>query len=93
MSNFREGVTVGEKIATSLIAKENNYSYYQLLLNVYAVAGQWEDVARIEQILKDRKIYRFPGCNLVDFTETVHTLKAGEDQWQEIVELEDAKVS
>ena len=78
-------MTVGERIATSLIAKEpENFSYYQLLLNVYAVAGQWEDVARVRQIMKESRIERVPGCNLVD-------LKVGK-QWRESVEQRDAKI-
>ncbi|XP_022741703.1 pentatricopeptide repeat-containing protein At3g51320 [Durio zibethinus] len=90
---FRDGVTVGERIATSLIAKEpKNFSYYQLLLNVYAVAGQWEDVARVRQIMKDRGIERVPGCNLVDLKEIVHNFKVGE-RWWESVEQRDAKLA
>ncbi|KAE8709487.1 hypothetical protein F3Y22_tig00110330pilonHSYRG00026 [Hibiscus syriacus] len=54
---FREGATFGERIATSLIEKEpKNLSYYQLLMNVYGVAGQWEDAARVKQLMKDRGI-------------------------------------
>ncbi|KAE8715918.1 hypothetical protein F3Y22_tig00110159pilonHSYRG00210 [Hibiscus syriacus] len=40
-SRFSGGASVGERIATSLIDKEpKNFSYYQLLLNVSAVAGR-----------------------------------------------------
>ncbi|XVE87470.1 hypothetical protein DITRI_Ditri18aG0119800 [Diplodiscus trichospermus] len=90
---FGEGVTVGERIAASLIAKEpDNFSYYQLLLNVYAVAGQWEDVGRVRQIMKERRIERVPGCNLVDLKQIVHNLKVGEG-WRENVEQMDVKLA
>ncbi|XVF18063.1 hypothetical protein REPUB_Repub10bG0179300 [Reevesia pubescens] len=90
---FREVVTVGKRIATSLIAKEpKNFSYYQLLLNVHAVAGQWEDVARVRQIMKEMRIERVPGCNLVDLKEIVQNLKVGK-QCRESVEERDAKLA
>lgn len=90
---FREGVTVGERIATSLIARDpENFSYYQLLLNIYAVAGKWEDVARIRQIMKERRIERVPQCNLVDLKEIVHNLKVGE-KLRESVEQSDAMLA
>ncbi|KAE8655947.1 hypothetical protein F3Y22_tig00117012pilonHSYRG00037 [Hibiscus syriacus] len=90
---FREGATVGERIATSLIEKEpKNFSYYQLLMNVYGVAGQWEDVARVKQLMKDRGIERVAGCNLVDLKDIVHKLRVGE-QWKESVEQRDAELA
>ncbi|GMI86341.1 hypothetical protein like AT3G51320 [Hibiscus trionum] len=83
LCRFREGVTVGERIATSLIEKEpKNFSYYQLLLNVYAVAGRWEDVGRVKELMKDRGVERVAGCNLVDLKDIVHNLRVGE-QWRE----------
>ncbi|KAK8607441.1 hypothetical protein V6N13_053176 [Hibiscus sabdariffa] len=90
---FREGVTFGERVATSLIEKDpKNFSYYRLLLNVYAVAGQWEDVARVKQLMKERGIERVAGCNLVDLKDIVHNLKVGE-QWRESMEQRDAKLA
>ncbi|KAK8653103.1 hypothetical protein V6N13_127118 [Hibiscus sabdariffa] len=90
---FREGVTFGERIAISLIEKDpKNFPYYRLLLNVYAVAGQWEDVARVKQLMKERGIERVAGCNLVDLKDVVHNLKVGE-QWRESMEQRDAKLA
>ncbi|KAK9990125.1 hypothetical protein SO802_025110 [Lithocarpus litseifolius] len=83
---FLGDVSLGERIAKSLIDMDpQNPSYYQLLLNVYAVAGQWEDVARVKEMMKDRKVGRMPGCNLIDLKEIVHNLKVG-DYWRERME-------
>ncbi|KAK7820215.1 pentatricopeptide repeat-containing protein [Quercus suber] len=83
---FLGDVSLGERIAKSLIDMDpQNPSYYQLLLNVYAVAGQWEDVARVKEMMKDRNVGRMPGCNLIDLKELVHSLKVG-DYWQERME-------
>nr|POE59510.1 pentatricopeptide repeat-containing protein [Quercus suber] len=83
---FLGDVSLGERIAKSLIDMDpQNPSYYQLLLNVYAVAGQWEDVARVKEMMNDRNVGRMPGCNLIDLKELVHSLKVG-DYWQERME-------
>jgi pentatricopeptide repeat protein len=77
---FLGDVSLGEQIARSLIDMEpQKPSYYQLLLNVYAVGGRWEDVARVKEMMKDRKVGRMPGCNLIDLKEIVHKLKVGDN--------------
>lgn len=83
---FLGDVSLGERIAKSLINMDpQKPSYYQLLLNVYAVAGRWEDVARVKEMMKDQKVGRLPGCNLIDLKDIVHKLKVG-DYWQEGME-------
>lgn len=80
---FLGDVSLGEKIAKSLIEVEpHKPSSYQLLLNVYAVACQWEDVARVKDMIKARKVGRIPGCNLKDLKEIVHELRVS-DYWRE----------
>lgn len=80
---FQGGITMGEKIAKSLIDKEpENIAYYRLLLNVYAVACRWEDVAWVKEMMKEKKVGRMPGCNLVELNEIVHNFRIGQ-HWQE----------
>lgn len=84
---FQGDVFLGERIATYLIESEpQNISYYRLLLNVYAVAGRWEDVARVKEMVKERGIKQMPGCNLADLKEIVHEFKLGE-KWQQGMEV------
>lgn len=80
---FQGAVALAERVANSLIEKDpRNFSYYRLLLNVYAVAGQWEAVARVKEIAKKDCMGRVPACGLVDLKEIVHGLEMGEDlQW------------
>lgn len=81
-SRFQGDVSLGEHIAEYLIDKEpQKLSYYRLLMNVYAVACRWEDVARVKEMVKEKVIGRMPGCNLVDLNEIVHNLRV--DHWQE----------
>ncbi|CAN8278739.1 unnamed protein product [Cochlearia groenlandica] len=76
MSRFTGNPTLGESIAKSLIETDPlNYKYYHLLMNVYSVAGRWEDVDRVREVVKERKIGRIPGCGLVDLKYIVHDLR------------------
>lgn len=78
MCRFVGDVSLGEQIAKYLIDLEpKNDSYYRLLLNIYAVAGRWEDVSRIKLLMKEKRLGTMPGCRLVDLKEIVHRLKLG----------------
>ncbi|PON53489.1 Tetratricopeptide-like helical domain containing protein [Parasponia andersonii] len=79
LCRFEGDVSLGEQTAKSLIDREpQNLSYYRLMLNVYAVAGRWEDVARVKETVKGKIVGRMPGCNLVDLRDIVHDLRVGE---------------
>jgi hypothetical protein len=62
-----------------------NFSYYALLVNVYAVAGQWEDVSRTKAMMKESRIERIPGCSLKDLKVTVHSMNVG-NKWPDLAE-------
>ncbi|KAK3037146.1 hypothetical protein RJ639_031033 [Escallonia herrerae] len=84
---FKRGVMLGERIAKALIEENpGNDLSHAFLLNIYAVAGCWEDVARMKDLIKERGVRRVPGCSLADLKEIVHNLKVGEEWKQEIKE-------
>ncbi|OWM66463.1 pentatricopeptide repeat-containing protein At3g51320 [Punica granatum] len=90
---FRGAAALGERIANSLRVKDpRNFSYYRLLVNVYAVAGQWDDVARLKEDLKKEGSGRIPSCGLVDLKEIVHGLELGEDL-QQYIETDQFRVA
>ncbi|KZV24313.1 pentatricopeptide repeat-containing protein [Dorcoceras hygrometricum] len=71
---FQGAVNLGERVANDLIEQDpQNFSYYALLVNIYAVSGRWEEVNSTKDMMKRRGIRRMPGCNLKDLTEVVHT--------------------
>ncbi|KFK34373.1 hypothetical protein AALP_AA5G136900 [Arabis alpina] len=77
-SRFTGNPWLGESIAKSLIETDPlNYKYYHLLMNIYSVTGRWEDVDRVREVVKERKIGRIPACGLVDLKEIVHGLRVG----------------
>ncbi|XP_057470040.1 LOW QUALITY PROTEIN: pentatricopeptide repeat-containing protein At3g51320-like [Actinidia eriantha] len=83
---FEGNVNLGEEIADVLIELESdNPSSYALLLNVYSVAGRWEDVARVKQMMKERGVKNVAGCSLFDLKEIVHNLKL-RDKWQQHIQ-------
>ncbi|XP_050128189.1 pentatricopeptide repeat-containing protein At3g51320 [Malus sylvestris] len=83
---FQGDAKLGE-IAKSLIEKEpQNIAYYRLLLNVYAVSGQWENVTQVNKMMKEMKLGRIPGCNLVDLNEIVHELRVGRHYQVDLVD-------
>ncbi|KAK4789569.1 hypothetical protein SAY86_016873 [Trapa natans] len=76
---FQGAVTLGERIANFLIEKDpQNFAYHRLLLNVYAVAGQWEDVKRVKEVMKKEGTGRIPACGLVDLEEIVNGYEVDE---------------
>ncbi|KAK2973678.1 hypothetical protein RJ640_022135 [Escallonia rubra] len=84
---FKGDVMLGERIAKALIEENpGNELSHAFLLNIYAVAGCWEDVARMKDLIKERGVRRVPGCSLADLKEIVHNLKVGEQWKQEIKE-------
>lgn len=83
---FKADVSLGEQLAKELIKQDpKNFLYYTFLLNVYAVAAQWEDVARTKAVMKESGIEKIPGCGLKDLKEIVHGMKVG-NKWEQVAE-------
>ncbi|KAL3527243.1 hypothetical protein ACH5RR_011899 [Cinchona calisaya] len=83
LCRFQGDVILGEQLAKDLIEQDpQNFSYYALLVNVYAVAGKWEEVSRTKAMMKENGISRIPNCSLEDLTRIVHKMKVG-DKWRE----------
>ncbi|XP_022853368.1 pentatricopeptide repeat-containing protein At3g51320 [Olea europaea var. sylvestris] len=86
-SRFQGDLILGEQIAKELIEQDpQKFSYYMLLVNIYAVAGKWEEVSRIRDMMKERGIKRVPGSTLEDLKDVVHTIKLG-DRYQQITQM------
>ncbi|GAB2224439.1 hypothetical protein Droror1_Dr00005199 [Drosera rotundifolia] len=78
---FEGDISLGERVARSLIELEpGNIMCYALLLNTYAAAGRWEDVARVKEMVKEKVGPWIPGCSLSDLIEVVHEFKVGESK-------------
>ncbi|KAF9617461.1 hypothetical protein IFM89_036422 [Coptis chinensis] len=76
---FRGDIELGERIAVHLIELEpQNSSHYSLLLNIYAVAGRWEEAAKVKTVMEENGMVKALGCSLVDLNEVVHDFTVGD---------------
>ncbi|KAK4436100.1 Pentatricopeptide repeat-containing protein [Sesamum alatum] len=81
---FQGDVSLAEQTAKGLIEQDpQNFSHHNLLVNIYAAAGRWEEVARTKELMKGRGIKRVPCCSLKDLKEIVSNVKVGDTQQKE----------
>ncbi|KAK4403800.1 Pentatricopeptide repeat-containing protein [Sesamum angolense] len=82
---FQGDVSLAEQIAKGLIAQDpQNFSHHNLLVNIYAAAGRWEEVARTKELMKGRGIKRVPCCSLKDLQEIVRIAKVGDTREKDL---------
>ncbi|CAJ1930495.1 unnamed protein product [Sphenostylis stenocarpa] len=76
LCRFKRDVYLGERIAKLLVNMDpKNLVYYQFLLIIYAVSGQWENVSGVQKLMKERRLGVIPGSSLVDLKNIVHKFK------------------
>ncbi|KAL5707160.1 Pentatricopeptide repeat-containing protein eli1 [Ranunculus cassubicifolius] len=76
---LHNNIKLGEHIAESLVQKGfANSGTYILLSNIYAAAGNWDGVARIRTMMKDRGVTKEPGCSSIEVDNKVHEFVAGD---------------
>ncbi|KAK7252987.1 hypothetical protein RIF29_37333 [Crotalaria pallida] len=86
LCRFKRDVYLGERISKLLIDMDpKNLACYQFLLIIYAVAAQWENVSRVQKLMKERRLEIIPGSSLLDLKYIVHNFKMT-DKHQEGIE-------
>eukprot|EP01018_Ginkgo_biloba_P031291 Gb_27329 [translate_table: standard] len=45
---------------------------YVLLSNIYAAAGRWDEVAKVRNLMKERRVIKEPGCSWIEVQNRVH---------------------
>lgn len=53
-----------------------NSGYYVLLSNVRAGSGQWEAAGNVRKLMKERNVFRLPGCSWIDLNNVSHVFVA-----------------
>lgn len=85
---FNGDVELGEQIAIRLIELDpSSHLPYALLWNVYAVAGRWEDVAKVKSLMMERGVKTTLGSSLLDLNEIVHEFKVGDRSQPELEKI------
>uniref|UniRef100_F6HKM6 DYW domain-containing protein n=1 Tax=Vitis vinifera TaxID=29760 RepID=F6HKM6_VITVI len=72
-------VVLAEKAATSLLELQSqNPGHYVLLSNIYANAGRWEDVAKIRDLMSQRRLKKTPGWTWIEVDNKSHQFSVGD---------------
>lgn len=66
-----------------------NDGYYVVLSNIYAEAEQWEDVARIRRLMRDRGVKKTRGWSMITVDGEVHEFAAGETNHPKMDEIDE----
>uniref|UniRef100_K3YMI2 DYW domain-containing protein n=2 Tax=Setaria italica TaxID=4555 RepID=K3YMI2_SETIT len=81
-------VDLGERVITHLIElKAQQAGDYVLLLNTYAAVGDWNKVAEVRKLMREKGIQTTPGCTTVEHNGEVHEFIAGDDAHPRKVEI------
>ncbi|KAF6135604.1 hypothetical protein GIB67_015457 [Kingdonia uniflora] len=65
--NFELAKLVGER----LIASDcKDVGPYVTLSNIYAMEGKWDEVEKVRNIMREKRLQKFAGFSLVDFVES-----------------------
>ncbi|KAL8135840.1 pentatricopeptide repeat-containing protein At3g51320-like [Apium graveolens] len=93
LCRFKGNMVLGEQIAKTLIDQEpQNQSYHALLMTVYAVAGQWEEVVRTKETMKERGFKKLPGYTLADLKSIVDNLEVGNELHDRYIQHVDMEI-
>ncbi|KAG0471061.1 hypothetical protein HPP92_015607 [Vanilla planifolia] len=73
-------VELGEHVIEHLIElKAQEAGDYVLLLNIYASVGNWDRVADLRRLMKERGIQTSPGCTTMELKGQIHEFIADDD--------------
>lgn len=60
---------------------------YVMLANIYASVGNWEEVARLRKLMRDRGVKKKPGCSWTEVKKRVHVFVAEDSSHPMIKEI------
>ncbi|KAF5177696.1 Pentatricopeptide repeat-containing protein [Thalictrum thalictroides] len=78
----------GEVAAEKLMKLEpENSGTHVLLSNIYASAGQWEDVRSVRKMMREGKVKKLPGYSWVDIGNKTHVFGVEDGSHPQITEI------
>ncbi|KAF6162367.1 hypothetical protein GIB67_005287 [Kingdonia uniflora] len=85
---IHQQVKLGEIAARAVLEKDSqSVGYYVLLSNLYANSGQWDEVARVRKLMRERGLTADPGCSWVEVKGGVHAFLSGDETHPQIKEI------
>ncbi|KAI9074640.1 hypothetical protein K1719_043387 [Acacia pycnantha] len=67
--NIDLGIEAAERLFELMPQHDGTYI---LLSNMYATLGQWEDVAKVRKLMRERGVKKEPGCSWIEVENKVH---------------------
>ncbi|PIA62704.1 hypothetical protein AQUCO_00200611v1 [Aquilegia coerulea] len=81
-------VALGEHVVSHLIElKAQEAGDYVLLLNTYASVGDWDKVADVRRLMKEKGIQTTPGCSTIELHGQVHEFVVDDDSHPRMKEI------
>ncbi|KAJ8554267.1 hypothetical protein K7X08_024945 [Anisodus acutangulus] len=79
---------VGEIAANKLIGLEpENTGNHVMVANLYASVGKWGDLAKIRQLINEKKMHKKPGCSWIEDKGEIHVFVACDTSHQRTDEI------
>lgn len=72
---------LAKKAAEKLFKMENirDAAPYVTMSNIYAVAGEWDNVSRVKKAMRDRGVKKVPAYSWVEVKNTIHVFSANDE--------------
>ncbi|KAJ0260574.1 DYW domain-containing protein [Hirschfeldia incana] len=82
----RRNYSLGKKVAEYAIEMyPNNSGIYILLSNIHAKSKEWDGVARVRSLMKERRVKKEPGVSWISIRNQTHMFLSEDNQHSEIV--------
>eukprot|EP01018_Ginkgo_biloba_P022819 Gb_03626 [translate_table: standard] len=76
---IHNNIELGEHVAERLFeSNPEKAAHYVLLSNIYAAAGRWDDIEKVRQLMKVRRVKKLPGCTWIQVNNKVHIFHVGD---------------
>eukprot|EP01018_Ginkgo_biloba_P030031 Gb_09793 [translate_table: standard] len=81
-------IDIGKHAAESLLELDlYDAATYVLLSNMYAVAGKWDDVAKLRTLMQDNRVKKEPGCSWIEIKNRIHAFVAEDRTHPQMFEI------
>lgn len=74
---IHNNVDLGERLVEEILKVDrSNAGWYVLMSNIYAAARRWDGVAKMRQLMKERKVSKLPGWSSIELGGGIHYFAA-----------------
>ncbi|KAM5547810.1 pentatricopeptide repeat-containing protein [Rosa sericea] len=84
----QNNIELEEYLSDQLLKLEpENSGNYVAISNAYAVAGRWDEVKKVRQLMKEKGLRKIPGCSWIQIGEEIHAFVAGDKSHPETEQI------